>query len=337
MQTYLDTICEGQHLSAHQAAAAFSELVSGKLDPIQMSALLVSLRAKGEHPDEIAGAAMALRRGAVPFPSPGYEVADTCGTGGDGSGTINISTAVAVVAAEMGIPVAKHGNRSITSLCGSADVLELHGVNIVATPNVSRACLDEVGLCFLFAPRYHRGVGFAMPVRRSLGIRTIMNILGPLVNPARPEVQVVGVYDSRLCEPMARALGLLGCRTALVVHGSGLDEIAVHGTTRAVMLENNETTELELHPAQAGLDVFPLEQLRGGDPRKNAAALGALLAGRGGARAHQAAVAMNAGALSWIFGATSDLKEGVGLALEVIRSGRAAQRLVAFARASHGA
>ncbi len=336
MQTYLDTICDGRHLSAPEANEVFSELVTGNLDPVQISALLVSLRAKGEQPEEIAGAATALRRAALPFPRPSYDFADTCGTGGDGSGTINVSTAVALVAAEMGIPIVKHGNRSITSKCGSADVLEQLGVNIDAPVEVMRSCLDRVGVCFLFAPSYHRGLGFAMPVRRALRIRTIMNILGPLVNPAAPSVQVVGVYDERLCEPMAQTLGLLGVRCALVVHGSGLDEIAVHGPTHAVMYADGGTRELELHPDDAGLGVFPLGQLRGAGPKSNASALRALLAGKGEA-AHEASVAMNAGALAWIFGDVKDLKQGASSALDVIRSGRAGSRLATFARSSHGA
>jgi len=336
VQTYLDSICRGIHLSRTQASDVFGTLVAGDLDPVQISALLVALRAKGEQPEEIAGAAQALRDSAAPFPRPGYRFADSCGTGGDGAGTINISTAVALVAAEMGIPVAKHGNRSVSSSCGSADVLEQLGVRIDAPVEVARRCLDEVGLCFLFAPSYHQGLRHAMPVRRTLSIRTIMNVLGPLVNPARPPVQMVGVYDPALCAPLARTLGLLGCEAALVIHGSGLDEVALHGPTRAALFRDGGVVELTIKPEHAGLDTLPLGQLEGGGPEHNAARLLELLSGQG-SDAHAAAVAINAGALAWIFGEAADIRGGTDLALEVIASGRAAARLDRLARLSHGA
>ncbi|MBW2276070.1 MAG: anthranilate phosphoribosyltransferase [Deltaproteobacteria bacterium] len=336
MQTYLDSICRGVHLSHAQASDVFGTLVAGDLDPVQISALLVALRAKGEQPEEIAGAAQALRDSAVSFPRPDYRFADSCGTGGDGAGTINISTTVAVVAAEMGIPLAKHGNRSVSSSCGSADVLEQLGVKIDAPVEVARRCLDEVGLCFLFAPSYHQGLRHAMSVRRTLSIRTIMNVLGPLVNPARPAVQMVGVYDPALCVPLARTLGLLGCEAALVVHGSGLDEVALHGPTQAALLSDGGVIELTIRPEHAGLDTLPLGQLEGGGPERNASKLRSLLEGRGN-DAHVAAVAINAGALAWVFGNVADIRGGTDLALEVIGSGRAAARLERLARLSHGA
>lgn len=336
MQTYLDSICRGEHLSRDQASALFGTLVAGELEPVQISALLVALRTKGEQPEEIAGAAQALRDSASPFPRPDYRFADSCGTGGDGAGTINISTAVAVVAAEMGIPVAKHGNRSVSSRCGSADVLEALGVRIDAPVAVARRCLDEVGLCFLFAPAYHSGLRHAMGVRRALSIRTIMNVLGPLVNPARPPVQMVGVYDPALCAPLARTLGLLGCEAALVVHGSGLDEIALHGPTRAALFRDGGVVELVIRPEHAGLDTLPLGQLRGGGPEHNAERLLALLRGEG-SHAHAAAVAINVGALAWVFGVAADIRAGTDTALGVIASGRPAARLEHLGRVSHGA
>jgi anthranilate phosphoribosyltransferase len=336
VRTYLDAICQGEHLSRAQAGDLFGELVSGGLDPVQISALLVGLRTKGEQPEEIAGAAQALRDAAQPFPRPSYRFADSCGTGGDGAGTINISTGVALVAAEMGIPLAKHGNRSVSSSCGSADVLERLGVRIDAPVEVARRCLDEVGICFLFAPAYHSGLRHAMPVRRTLRIRTIMNLLGPLVNPARPSVQMAGVYDPRLCLPLARTLGLLGCEAALVVHGSGLDEVALHGPTVAALYRDGGVVELVIRPEHAGLDALPLGQLEGGDPRQNAESLTALLQGEGNA-AQAAAVAINAGALAWIFGLVDDLREGTDLALEAIAAGGAFERLGRLARLSHGA
>ena len=216
MTSHLDTICDGNNLTRAQTRELFDGLVRGDLDPVEIAALLIALKAKGEAPEEIAGAAESLRDSASFFPRPNYPIADTCGTGGDMSHTINISTAVAIVAATMGIPVAKHGNRSISSKCGSADVLEILGVRIDASSEVARRCLDEVGICFLFAPGYHPGMRFAMPVRQKLKTRTVFNILGPLVNPSHPEVQIMGVYDPSRCTPLAHTLGMLGLKSALV-------------------------------------------------------------------------------------------------------------------------
>lgn len=336
MQAYLERICRGDHLTAAQAAELFGTLVEGALAPVQISALLVALKAKGEQPAEIAGAAAALRASAAPFPRPAYPLADCCGTGGDGAGTINVSTAAALVAAELGVRVAKHGNRSISSRCGSADVLERLGVRIDAPPATARRCLDEVGICFLFAPRYHQGLRHAMPVRQALRVRTIMNLLGPLVNPAAPDYQLLGVYDPALCAPLAATLGLLGCRAALVVHGAGLDEIALHGPTAAALLVDGVVRTLELAPEQAGLPRYPLTALAGGAPERNAELLAAALGGAG-APAHAAAVAINAGALAWISGAADDLAQGTARARAALESGRVADRLARLAEVSHGA
>jgi len=336
MRELLETICGGGHLTQEQSAAVFGSMLAGGLQPVEISALLIGLRAKGEHPGEIAGAAQALLASAVPFPGPAYPVADTCGTGGDGADTINISTAAAFVAAELGVPVAKHGNRSISSRCGSADVLETLGVDIEAEPATARRCLDEAGVCFLFAPRYHEGLRHAMPVRRALAVRTLMNLVGPLVNPAAPAFQVMGTADPKLLVPLAFALGFIGRKAALVVHGSGLDEIAVHGPTCAALYRSGAVLEIEITPEQAGLPRFPLEALRGGDPWENARALTAILGGCGPA-AHEAAVAMNAGALSWIAGAAPDLRGGVEAAVAAIRSGRCLDRLRRMGEVSRGA
>jgi anthranilate phosphoribosyltransferase len=336
MRELLERICGGEHLTQAQSAAVFGSMVSGELQPVEISALLIGLRAKGEHPGEIAGAAQALLASATPFPSPGYPLADTCGTGGDGADTINVSTAAAFVAAELGVPVAKHGNRSVSSRCGSADVLERLGVDIEAAPATARRCLDETGVCFLYAPRYHAGLRHAMPVRRTLAVRTLMNLVGPLVNPAAPAFQVMGTADARLLVPLAFALGFIGRKAALVVHGSGLDEIAVHGPTSAALYRSGAVLEIDIAPEQAGLPRFPLDELRGGDPAENAGALAAVLGGRG-APAHAAAVAMNAGALLWIAGAAADLRGGVEAALAAIRSGRCLDRLRRMAEVSRGA
>lgn len=336
MKETLEKLCDGQDLSFDEIFGVFSRLLDGELGEVEITSLVVALKAKGEAPEEIAGAAQALRDGAAAFPRPDYAFADTCGTGGDGAGTVNISTAVAVACAGMGIPVAKHGNRSVSSRCGSADVLEELGVRLDAPPDTARRCLDETGLCFLFAPNYHAGVRFAMPVRRQLRTRTIFNLLGPLVNPSRPSTQLLGVYDPELCVPMAETLQLLGCERALVVHGSGLDELAIHGPTTAALLRDGRVVELELCPEEAGLTRHSLDELAGGLPEENAAHLRALLSGDGPA-AHNHAVALNAGAVAWLAGRAETLAEGAEQALDALRSGELIDRFEAFAEVSRGA
>lgn len=336
MKDILESLCRRDDLSESAARRVFSRVIAGELSDIEISSLVTALKAKGETPDEVAGAARALRDAAAPFARPDYDCADTCGTGGDGMQTVNISTAVALVAAEIGIPIVKHGNRSVSSKCGSADVLEKVGVNLEASADVARRCLDETNICFLFAPHYHAGVRHAMPVRRSLATRTIFNLLGPLVNPAAPRFQVMGVYDPDLCGPAAETLGLLGCESALVVHGSGLDEIALHGPTRAARLADGRIEELEITPEQAGLDRYPLDALRGGEPDENARWFRNVLAGRGN-DAHNAAIAINTGALALVTGRADSLREGTNLALDILESGRANARLNRFAEVSHGA
>jgi anthranilate phosphoribosyltransferase len=335
MRDLLEDLLSGRDLSRAESHDLFARLVAGELEPTAIAGVLIALRAKGESPEEIAGAAAALRASAADFPRPDYRFADSCGTGGDGSQTINISTASALVAASLGIPVAKHGNRSISSSCGSADLLERLGVALDPSPATARGCLDEAGICFLFAPSYHPGMRHAMPVRNALGVRTLFNLIGPLVNPAAPPVQVLGVYDPKLCRPMAETLALLGCEAALVVHGSGLDEIALHAETRAARLADGRVEMLELHPSDAGLSRHGLDSLRGGGPAENAAQIEALLAGRG-KPAHTDAVALNTGALAWIFGLCPDLKAGTELALEALAEGRAAKTLAQLVELSHG-
>jgi anthranilate phosphoribosyltransferase len=333
MAMVLDTLSH-RSLTREETTAIFTHLIGGGYTEIEVAALVAALKARGETPEEIAGAADALRGAARPFPRPAYRFADTCGTGGDGTGTVNISTAVAIVVAELGLPVAKHGNRSVSSQCGSADVLEELGVRLDAPPEVARRCLDEVGIAFLFAPVYHAGVRHAMPVRRALATRTIFNLLGPISNPSQPAVQLLGVYDPALCRPLALTLGLLGAEAALVVHGEGLDEIALHGVTAAALWLDGRLTELEFTPEEAGLRRWPLEALRGGGPATNAAFLKALLAGRG-QPAHRDAVAVNVGALAWIAGLAGTLGDGAALALDAIASGRASERMRRWAELSH--
>ncbi len=335
MREYLERMSRGTGLTREESRDIFGGMVAGELGQVEIASLLTALKMKGESAEEIAGAADALMQSAEPFPRPDYECADTCGTGGDGACTINISTAVALVAAEMGMPIAKHGNRSVSSRCGSADVLEALGVAIKASPETSRRALDAAGICFLFAPMYHPGMRFAMPVRQALKTRTIFNLVGPLANPAAPAVQLIGVHSPALCMTVARAIQMLGSRRALVVHGSGLDEVALHGTTRAALVSDARIRELEIVPEDAGLPRFALERLRGGDAMHNARAIGNLAEGRGD-EAHVASVAINAGALAWIFGKAPDLRSGTEIALEAIRGGGCARRLSRLAEVSSG-
>jgi anthranilate phosphoribosyltransferase len=331
----LARLYSGESLDEAAAEQLFGELVAGRLDEPSISGMLIALRLKGETADELIGAARALRAADIDFPRPDYLFADSCGTGGDGSSSINVSTAVAFAAAASGLPIAKHGNRSVTSRCGSADVLEQLGAKLDVAPEVSRRALDETGICFLFAPAYHPGLRHAGPVRRALKIRTIMNMLGPCVNPAEPAVQLLGVADPSLLEPVARTLSALGVERALVVHGSGLDEIALHGETEAISLSAGALERLTLAPEHAGLTRRPAESLRGGGPEENAERLKALLMGYG-LPAEEEVVALNAGALLMTAGLAAELKEGVGRALQAVRSGEAYRRLKLFVEASHG-
>jgi anthranilate phosphoribosyltransferase len=328
-------LLEGGDLARNQARRLFSLIVAGELGEPLMAAAFVALRIKGETSEELIGAALALRHAARAFPTPAYEFADSCGTGGDFSGSINVSTAAGIVAASCGLPVVKHGNRSFTSKCGSADVLEALGARLDLSPVESRDILDRTGFCFLLAPLYHPGIAHAGPVRRALKVRTIMNLLGPCLNPARPSVQLLGVPDPRLLRPIAETLRALGVERALVVHGSGLDEVALHGFTSAVSLIAGKLEELEITPEQAGLERLPVEQIAGGAPEENAARLAALLSGRG-SEADAAVVALNAGALLMTAGRAKDLREGVVLAAGALRSGRANATLQAFVEASRG-
>lgn len=326
MQDMLERLFLHEDLPPKDVEQIFTKLLDGQLDPIQLTAFLVALRCKGESGKEIAAAAAALRSRARAFPKPDYPFADSCGTGGDGLGTINISSAVAFVAAACDLPVAKHGNRSVSSRSGSSDVLEALGVPTRISPSAARRCLDESGVTFLYAPDYHPGIAYAMPIRQALATRTMFNALGPLVNPAAPPYQLVGVYQPQLCQPIAEALGLLGCRGALVVHGSGLDEVALHGPTSAARLVEGRVETLTLTPEQAGLTRRPVTDLIGGEPRENAAALEAVLTG-GGKAAHRDVIALNAGALLWVGRKAQTLAEGTSLALAALADGRASARL----------
>lgn len=328
-------LLDGGDLDRDEARNLFGRIVEGSLSEPLMAAAFVALRVKGETADELIGAAEALRAAATPFPSPGGSFADSCGTGGDFSGSINVSTAAAFVVAACGLPVVKHGNRSFTSKCGSADVLGALGARLHLSPLESRDILDRTGFCFLLAPKYHPGIAHAGPVRRALKVRTIMNLLGPCLNPARPKVQLLGVADPKLLQPIAETIRALGVERALVVHGSGLDEVALHGFTRAVSLRNGRLEEMEITPEQANLRRMPLGSIAGGSPAENALRLKDIVSGVG-READISVVALNAGALLLAAGKVTDLKEGVGFAMDAMRSRRARAVLDAFVEASRG-
>ncbi|PYP43156.1 MAG: anthranilate phosphoribosyltransferase [Gemmatimonadetes bacterium] len=323
-------------LSREESTATFRRFVDGVYSDVEMAAVLSALKVRGESPEVMAGAVEALLAAALPFPRPDYRYADCCGTGGDGTGTVNISTAVAFVAAELGIPMAKTGNRSVSSRCGSADVLERLGVKLDPEPEVGRRCLDEAGICFVFAPQYHGGVRHAAPVRRALGVRTVFNLVGPIANAARPQWQLMGIYDPALCEAAARTLQLIGREIALVVHGSGLDEVALHGPTTGVLVRGTDLRHVTITPGDAGLVQAPMEALAGAGPEENAAWLVALLEGSG-STTHADVVALNAGALAWAAGVAPTLKDGTQLARAALDGGGCARRLTRLAELSHGA
>ncbi|MEA3003792.1 MAG: anthranilate phosphoribosyltransferase [Sphingomonadales bacterium] len=331
----LARLFDGEALDPAAMELLFGEIVAGRLPEPMIAGMLIALRLRGETAEEMIGAARALRAADEYFPRPDYLFADCCGTGGDGSASINVSTAAAFAAAAAGLPVAKHGTRSVTSRCGSADVLEQLGAKLDPSPEVSRRALDETGICFLFALRYHPGLRHAGPVRRALKVRTIMNLLGPCVNPAEPPVQLLGVAAAERLEPVAATLAALGVSRALVVHGSGLDEIALHGETQAVRVTDGALERVTITPEQAGLERRPIEVLKGGGPEENAERLKALLMGYG-LDAETEVVALNAGALLATAGLASDLREGTARALDALRSGEAHQRLKLFVEATHG-
>ncbi len=331
----LPKLLVGEDLPIDDAEHLFERLVLGKLEPAEIAGMLIALRMKGETAEEMIGAARALSAAALPFERPDYLFADCCGTGGDGSGLINVSTAAAFVAAACGLPIAKHGNRSVSSRCGSADVLEALGVKIDVAPGMARRLLDQTGFCFLFAPAYHPGMKHAALVRRQLSVRTVMNLLGPCINPARPPVQLLGVADPKMLRRIAQTLAAMGVEEALVVHGSGLDEIALHGETRAIRLSGGKMTEIELTPEDAGLERAALNVVTGGDVEENAARLKAILAG-GGERAENDIIALNAGALLLTAGKAATLRDAVDQSREALLSGKAGRVLDAYVEASNG-
>ena len=318
----LEKLYANQVLTIAESETVFTAVVQGEMDPIVLSSVLTALKIRGEQPDEIAGAAQALLAAATPFPVVDEIHADCCGTGGDNMNTINISTTAAFVAAACGLKMTKHGNRSVSSKSGSSDLLEAFGINLTQTPEQAKACLDELGICFLFAPQYHAGIRHAMPVRQALKTRTIFNLLGPLLNPTRPQVQLMGVYDESLILPIAETMDKLGVQRALVVHGSGLDEVALHGETKVAELNNGMITEYSITPEDFGVARYDVAELRGGDAAENKVIIERLLSGNG-TYAQKSAVAINVSALLVVAEIATDFKHGTELAMAAIDNGSA--------------
>ncbi|HYC94838.1 MAG TPA: anthranilate phosphoribosyltransferase [Sphingomicrobium sp.] len=331
----LPRLLAGEDLSSDDAEHLFERLVLGRLEPAEIAGMLIALRMKGETAEEMMGAARGLFAAAQPFERPDYLFADCCGTGGDNSSSINVSTAVAFVAAACGLPVAKHGNRSVSSRCGSADVLEALGARIDADPATARKLLDKTGFCFLFAPAYHPGMKHAALIRRQLQVRTVMNLLGPCINPARPPVQLLGVADPKMLHRIAMTLDAMGVDEALVVHGSGLDEVALHGETHAVRLSAGEIDELVISPEDAGIERAPLGVVTGGEVDENAIRLRALLDGQGNPAERDITI-LNTAALLFTAGKVENLRDGAGLARDALQSGGAGAVLDRYVEASHG-
>ncbi len=333
MQRILGLVAEGKHLGIPDAGRAFQIMMLGGATPAQIAALLMGLRINRETVEEITGAAMALRNKAKKLTVPEElrpRILDTCGTGGDKKGTYNISTAAAFVVAGCGIPVAKHGNMAVSSKSGSADVLRALGVNIDAAEDVMVRALTEAHICFLMAPRFHAAMREVAPIRRELAMRTIFNVLGPLINPAMPERQVLGVYSRDLVEPLARVLDHLGSKHAWVVHGAdGMDELTTTGETYVAALENGQVRTFTITPEEYGL-ARPEDPnaLAGGEAMVNAQALRYLLAGHGKEEGHKLKpyrdiVLLNAAAALIVAGKATDLHQGLALAAQSIDSGRA--------------
>ena len=315
-----------ENLSRAETEELFGALMDGELSEAMKAAMLVALAMKGEAPSEIAGAAAAMRRRVIAIPHQIERVVDTCGTGGDGKGTFNISTAAALMAAAAGVPVAKHGNRSVSSRSGSADVLTALGVAIDKTPEEAGDALESIGIAFLFAPKLHPAMKEVMPVRQELGVRTLFNVLGPLTNPAGARRQVMGVYAEPLVEVIGQVQLELGCEHALVVHGSdGLDEITTTGPTRIAEVQGGKVEVYDLDPRDLGLEQARPKDLLGGSPEDNAELFTRALSGAGGPLAD--VTALNAAAAIYAGGVAPDLPDGLARAREAIHSGAAAGKL----------
>lgn len=330
----LARVYRGHDLTAAEAEAVMGQIMSGEFEPAQFGAFVAALGMKGETADEVAGLARAMRRAALPLRVAGEDFIDTCGTGGDGKNTFNVSTASALVAAAAGVVVAKHGNRAASSRSGSADVLEALGARINLTPQQVGECIDRTGIGFLFAQSFHPAMRHAGPLRAQIGIPTVFNILGPLTNPAGARRQLLGVARAELLELVAGALARLGAQRALVVHGlEGLDEISIAGPTRVFSVRDGDVEEFQVRPSDFGLAEAPLADVAGGDPVRNAAIIRAVLDGDPGPP--RDFILLNAAAALVVAGRVNGLGEGVELAGATIDSGAGREKLAEFAAATH--
>lgn len=334
MKPILNKVADGAALSADEAEAAFGIIMSGEATPSQIAGFLMALRVRGETVDEITGAVRTMRAKMTPITAPDGAM-DVVGTGGDGSGTFNISTGAAFVVAGAGVPVAKHGNRALSSKSGAADVLSSLGVNLEADFPVIEKAMSDAGIGFLMAPRHHSAMRFVGPVRVEMGVRTIFNILGPMSNPADVKRQFTGVFSKDWVLPMAETLKNLGCEAAWVVHGSdGLDELTTTGPTHVAALENGEIREFEVSPSDVGIAIADPQDLKGGDPEANASAIRTLLAGETGA--YRDIVLLNAGASLVVAGKAAELAAGVEMAATSIDSGAALAALDKLVEITNG-
>ena len=330
----LAKIVDGNDLDMAETEGVMSEIMSGNATPAQIGAFITALRIKGETAEEIAGCARIMRENALHVNPKRDDVVDTCGTGGDSSGTFNISTTVAFVAAGAGLGVAKHGNRSITSQCGSADLMEALGIKIDLTPEQVAQCVDDVGIGFCFAPAFHPAMKYATPVRQEIGLRTVFNILGPLANPARARRQLIGIYSADLTETLAKVLLAMESEHAFVVHGAGgIDELSITGINRVSELKNGFVKTYDLDPGQLGLGKANMSDLLGGTLQENAEITRSILGGEKGPK--RDVVLLNASAVLVAGGKTDDFSEGISLAAEVIDSGKALQKIDELAKMSH--
>ena len=327
---YLAKIIDRKNLTQSEMSEMIGMIFSGEVTDAQVGAFMAALATKGETFEELAGAAQAMRRKALRIEAPGQTVVDTCGTGGDGANTFNISTTTAFVVAGCGVTVAKHGNRSVSSKCGSADLLENLGINLNTAPEIVEEAIAEIGIGFLFAPLYHGAMKYAMTARKEVGVRSIFNMLGPLTNPAGANCQLLGVYAPQLTEMFAEALKMLGSRRAFVVHGhDGLDEISVCASTRVSELADSQIRTYDISPEQFFGEAADPQDLTGGDPAQNAEMTRGVLAGEKGARRN--VILLNTAAALVAAGQATDISAGIRLAEEAIDSGAAAGKLDALA------
>ncbi len=334
----LEKLLSGETASPAETAAVFVSMLKGELSEAETSALLIAWRFRGETHRELRAGAETMRANAVRLAIPAHlrPLADNCGTGGDGAGSFNISTAAAIVASAAGVRVAKHGNRSVSSQCGSADLLFAAGLPENLSHAATVALLEQTGFTFFFAPQFHPSLKHVMPVRRALGVRTVFNLLGPLANPIAPEVQIIGVGAREYLRPMADALAALHVTKGLVVHSrDGMDELSASAPTDGVLIDGQKLVETVIDPQDLGITADPAD-LRGGDPQENLQILSAFLAGDPGRAGLRDAIALNAGALIWLTGSAPTLGAGLGVARDVVRSGAAKAhfaRWISLARA----